>query len=202
MRKKVKGTRRRRRLRRRRPVRVCFTRNGRSRSYNNNTQGIIIMACLNTLKQEIRTLESVFPKGHERFQIMSASVDELSCRFVGKNGKKYEIHANITVSIYPTLLIHVPPSSLSYFSASVCLFLLCCCGIASLSVCLDLIYIEEKWVSPEGKRERETDTRRALGLCSAKSVKEGRRHFPSIISRLAPSPLAPSLAFAHGVHGI
>lgn len=56
------------------------------------------MACLNTLKQEIKTLESVFPKSHERFQIMSASVDELSCRFVGKNGKKYEIHANITVS--------------------------------------------------------------------------------------------------------
>lgn len=57
------------------------------------------MACLNTLKLEIKTLEQVFPKNHERFQIMSASVDELSCRFVGKNGKKYEIHANITVSI-------------------------------------------------------------------------------------------------------
>ncbi|XP_011504603.1 PREDICTED: ubiquitin-conjugating enzyme E2 Q2 [Ceratosolen solmsi marchali] len=59
------------------------------------------MACLNTLKQEIRTLESVFSKSHERFQIMSASVDELSCRFVGKNGKKYEIHANITET-YPS----------------------------------------------------------------------------------------------------
>lgn len=56
------------------------------------------MACLNTLKQEIKTLESVFPKNHERFQIVSASVDELNCRFIGKNGKKYEIHANITVS--------------------------------------------------------------------------------------------------------
>ncbi|KAJ8981595.1 hypothetical protein NQ317_011874 [Molorchus minor] len=54
------------------------------------------MACLNTLKQEIRTLESIFSKNHERFQITSASVDELSCRFIGKNGKKYEIHANIT----------------------------------------------------------------------------------------------------------
>lgn len=56
------------------------------------------MACLNTLKLEIKTLEQVFPKNHERFQIMSASVDELTCRFVGRNGKKYEIHANITVS--------------------------------------------------------------------------------------------------------
>lgn len=59
------------------------------------------MACLNTLKQEIKTLESLFPKSHERFQIMSASVDELSCRFIGKNGKKYEIHANITET-YPS----------------------------------------------------------------------------------------------------
>ncbi|XP_059056105.1 ubiquitin-conjugating enzyme E2 Q2 [Achroia grisella] len=58
------------------------------------------MACLNTLKLEIKTLEQVFPKSHERFQIMSASVDELTCRFVGKNGKKYEIHANITET-YP-----------------------------------------------------------------------------------------------------
>lgn len=56
------------------------------------------MACLNVLKQEIKTLESVFPKTHERFQIVSASVDELSCKFVGRNGKRYEIHANITVS--------------------------------------------------------------------------------------------------------
>lgn len=56
------------------------------------------MACLHTLKQEIRTLEEIFPKHHDRFQIVSASVDELSCRFIGKNGKKYEIHANITVS--------------------------------------------------------------------------------------------------------
>ncbi|XP_025830444.1 ubiquitin-conjugating enzyme E2 Q2 [Agrilus planipennis] len=62
------------------------------------------MACLNTLKQEIRTLESIFPKNHERFQILSASVDEVSCRFIGKNGKKYEIHANITET-YPS----VPP---------------------------------------------------------------------------------------------
>ncbi|XP_013183014.1 ubiquitin-conjugating enzyme E2 Q2 [Amyelois transitella] len=59
------------------------------------------MACLNTLKLEIKTLEQVFPKSHERFQIMSASVDELTCRFVGRSGKKYEIHANITET-YPT----------------------------------------------------------------------------------------------------
>ncbi|CAH1407556.1 unnamed protein product [Nezara viridula] len=59
------------------------------------------MACLNTLKQEIKTLEAVFPKTHDRFQIVSASVDELNCKFVGSNGKKYEIHANITET-YPS----------------------------------------------------------------------------------------------------
>uniref|UniRef100_A0A182F876 UBIQUITIN_CONJUGAT_2 domain-containing protein n=1 Tax=Anopheles albimanus TaxID=7167 RepID=A0A182F876_ANOAL len=54
------------------------------------------MACLNTLKLEIKTLEQVFPKNHERFQILNATVDELSCRFIGRNGKQYVIHANIT----------------------------------------------------------------------------------------------------------
>ncbi|XP_056648079.1 ubiquitin-conjugating enzyme E2 Q2 isoform X2 [Diorhabda carinulata] len=62
------------------------------------------MACLNTLKQEIRTLESVFTKNHERFQIISASVDELTCRFIAKNSVEYTIHANITET-YPA----VPP---------------------------------------------------------------------------------------------
>ncbi|XP_076350474.1 ubiquitin-conjugating enzyme E2 Q1-like isoform X3 [Tachypleus tridentatus] len=59
------------------------------------------MACLNTLKQDIKTLELHFPKSHERFQVVAASVDELTCRFVGKNEKKYEIHANITEA-YPS----------------------------------------------------------------------------------------------------
>lgn len=58
------------------------------------------MACLNNLKLEIRTLESVFTKTHDRFQVVSATVDELTCRFIGKYGKKYDIHANITET-YP-----------------------------------------------------------------------------------------------------
>lgn len=57
------------------------------------------MACLNNLKLEIRTLESVFTKSHERFQVVAASVDELTCRFIGKHDKKYDIHANITVRL-------------------------------------------------------------------------------------------------------
>lgn len=59
------------------------------------------MACLLTLKQEIKTLETVFPKHHHRFQIVNASVDEINCRFVGDNGNKYDIHANITET-YPS----------------------------------------------------------------------------------------------------
>lgn len=55
--------------------------------------------CLNNLKSEIKTLESLFSKSHEVFQIVNASVDELTCRFISKNGKKYDIHANITVSV-------------------------------------------------------------------------------------------------------
>ncbi|XP_057320886.1 ubiquitin-conjugating enzyme E2 Q2-like [Microplitis mediator] len=59
------------------------------------------MACLKILKQEIKTIQSVFPKDHERFQIISASVDELNCKFVDKDGKKYEINASITET-YPS----------------------------------------------------------------------------------------------------
>lgn len=54
------------------------------------------MACLITLKAEIKTLEHVFPKTHERFQVLSASVDELTCRVIGRHGKKHDIHAHIT----------------------------------------------------------------------------------------------------------
>lgn len=59
------------------------------------------MACLNSLKQDIRALEASFTKNHERFQVVAASVDELTCRFIGRNGKKIEIHANITET-YPS----------------------------------------------------------------------------------------------------
>ncbi|CAG0888079.1 unnamed protein product [Cyprideis torosa] len=58
------------------------------------------MACLNVLKQEIKTLEKVFPKNHERFRIVSATVDELTCRFIGKHGRHYDMHANI-IETYP-----------------------------------------------------------------------------------------------------
>ncbi|XP_022665304.1 ubiquitin-conjugating enzyme E2 Q2-like [Varroa jacobsoni] len=60
----------------------------------------MMMACLVQLKQDIQTLQASFPKNHEVFQVVAASVDELTCRFVGRNSKKYEIHANITET-YP-----------------------------------------------------------------------------------------------------
>jgi len=59
------------------------------------------MACLNVLKAEIRSLESSFPKSHPRLQIVSASVDELTCKFVDPAGRKHTIHANITET-YPS----------------------------------------------------------------------------------------------------
>lgn len=55
------------------------------------------MACLNTLKLEIKTVEQIFTKSHERFQVLTATVDELTCRFIGPNNRRYDIHANITV---------------------------------------------------------------------------------------------------------
>ncbi|ODM86862.1 Ubiquitin-conjugating enzyme E2 Q2 [Orchesella cincta] len=49
---------------------------------------------------EIRAVEAVFPKTHERFQVVSTTLDELVCSFICKNGKKHEVTANITQS-YP-----------------------------------------------------------------------------------------------------
>ena len=73
-----------------------------------------IMACLTRLKEDIKFLEGTFSKKHERFQIISASVDEVACRFIGKNGEKFVIHANITVSclvLYSLLRIILEYSS-------------------------------------------------------------------------------------------
>ncbi|CAG0916318.1 unnamed protein product [Notodromas monacha] len=59
------------------------------------------MACLHVLKQEIRTLEALFPQSHDRFQVIAASLDEVTCRFISKCGKRYELHANI-LETYPS----------------------------------------------------------------------------------------------------
>lgn len=80
------------------------------------------MACLNTLKEEIKILESVFPKHHDRFQIHFATMDELSCKFVVNPGKTYEINANITVSrltfhyFQRVFIIHMLPMDYSVFN--------------------------------------------------------------------------------------
>ena len=58
------------------------------------------MACMKALKAEIRSLEATFPRTHPRLQIISASVDELTCRFIDPSGRKHTIHANITVRKY------------------------------------------------------------------------------------------------------
>ncbi|XP_033927195.1 ubiquitin-conjugating enzyme E2 Q1 [Melopsittacus undulatus] len=58
------------------------------------------------LRRELRLLESIFHRGHERFRIGSACPDEISCEFVpGETGPApVRIHCNITES-YPS----VPP---------------------------------------------------------------------------------------------
>uniref|UniRef100_A0A915HNH4 Uncharacterized protein n=1 Tax=Romanomermis culicivorax TaxID=13658 RepID=A0A915HNH4_ROMCU len=51
-------------------------------------------ACLARLKSDIKLIESTFPKSHERFQILNASVDEVSCKFITRSDTKHII-ANI-----------------------------------------------------------------------------------------------------------
>lgn len=79
-------------------VRWNFKKNKFKYSAHQQSNFYVKMACLNLLKLEIKTLEKIFTKNHERFRILNASVDELTCRFVGKGGKLFDIHANITVS--------------------------------------------------------------------------------------------------------
>lgn len=57
------------------------------------------MACLQALKQDIKILESLFTSENERFRILSASVDEVTCEFTGGGDERVRINANITVSI-------------------------------------------------------------------------------------------------------
>ncbi|CAP23321.1 Protein CBR-UBC-25 [Caenorhabditis briggsae] len=53
------------------------------------------MACLRKLKEDIQLLEKLFPKKHNRFQIMSASVDELSMKFITAENQAIVVTANI-----------------------------------------------------------------------------------------------------------
>lgn len=62
------------------------------------------MACLQKLRDDIALLERLFPKTHDRFQIISASVDELSAKFLDPNGRSVRVYANIQEN-YPV----VPP---------------------------------------------------------------------------------------------
>lgn len=58
------------------------------------------MACLARLKEDTKFLENLFSHKNERFQIITASVDEVSCRFIGKAAdRSVVIHANVTVRI-------------------------------------------------------------------------------------------------------
>ncbi|KAK5970242.1 Ubiquitin--protein ligase [Trichostrongylus colubriformis] len=53
------------------------------------------MACLRKLKDDISVLESLFPKNHERLQVLVASVDEITLRFIDGTGRSVIINANI-----------------------------------------------------------------------------------------------------------
>uniref|UniRef100_A0A8R1HQ18 UBC core domain-containing protein n=1 Tax=Caenorhabditis japonica TaxID=281687 RepID=A0A8R1HQ18_CAEJA len=53
------------------------------------------MACLRKLKEDIQVLEKLFPKKHQRFQILTASVDELSMKFITNDNKGIIMTANI-----------------------------------------------------------------------------------------------------------
>ena len=55
------------------------------------------------MKSEIKNLENVFPKTHQRFQIISSSIEELSCKFLDGSGRKHTVNANIASDSYPEI---------------------------------------------------------------------------------------------------
>ena len=50
------------------------------------------------LKSEVQKIQAVFPKSHEFFRTVSASLDDLTFHFIGRNGEVQVISCNITVS--------------------------------------------------------------------------------------------------------
>ncbi|KAK0427768.1 hypothetical protein QR680_010418 [Steinernema hermaphroditum] len=53
------------------------------------------MSCLQKLREDISLLTTVFPRGHERFQVIAASIDELVVKFIDSSGHAINITANI-----------------------------------------------------------------------------------------------------------
>ncbi|PIO67003.1 hypothetical protein TELCIR_11264 [Teladorsagia circumcincta] len=72
------------------------------------------MACLRKLKDDISVLESLFPKNHERLQVLVASVDEITLRFIDGTGRSVIINANILEPITRTAYLH------RFISYSIC----------------------------------------------------------------------------------
>ncbi|KAK2146113.1 hypothetical protein LSH36_631g01040 [Paralvinella palmiformis] len=91
------------------------------------------MACLARLKEDTKFLEATFPKKHERFQIISASVDEVCCRFIGKNGEHILINANITETYPQTAPIWFSESDET--SVSTAIEKLCDTSPANYNIC-------------------------------------------------------------------
>lgn len=57
------------------------------------------MATVESLKLDLNMLMKTFTKDHECFQISQAATDQLTCRFICKNGKISDIHATVPVNI-------------------------------------------------------------------------------------------------------
>ncbi|VDM97917.1 unnamed protein product [Thelazia callipaeda] len=60
------------------------------------------MACLQKLREDVAALESLFPREHERFQVLSASVDELTLQFISPQNNPIIVTANILEN-YPNV---------------------------------------------------------------------------------------------------
>ena len=69
---------------------------------------------LQGLKLEVKHIQKVFPKSHDFFRTVSASLDDLTFHFIQENGEKQVVSCNITVSCQAKLSIRILPDHLIY----------------------------------------------------------------------------------------
>lgn len=60
------------------------------------------MACMKALRRDLQLLVAYFTREHPQFQVLDATLDDVSFRFIEASNKHHDIHANFLVSLIVT----------------------------------------------------------------------------------------------------
>ena len=70
------------------------------------------MACMKALRRDLQLLVAYFTRDHPQFQVLDATLDDVSFRFFETSGKHHDIHANFLV--FSLVFLLCPSSQLSF----------------------------------------------------------------------------------------